>query len=162
YFVQAAGFGSSTGGYILTLTPVLDDFGNTFDTAQPLTLAPTGPTTQEGAIDFPGDVDVFQFTALSTGTLNFQQQATLGSSLDSLLTVFDGTQPQIASNDNSNGTLDSQVVVSVTAGQTYFIQAASSFGSTGRYVVTLTPVTDDLGNNFATAQPLTLTPANPT
>src|SRR5262249_2398836 len=148
-----AGYATSTGPYALTLTPVVDDFGNSFATAHSIgTLASTGPTPQAGAIDYAGDVDLFQFTAATTGDLTIQQQAPAGSSLDSVLTVYDGSRQQIAFNDDSNGTLNGQVVVSVTAGQIYYVQAAGYAASTGPYVVSITPVVDDFGNTFTTAQ----------
>ena len=168
YFIQAAGYTSfdssgnlvygSTGAYVLTVAPVVDDFGNTPATAHTLTVAADGSATQTGQIEVPGDVDYFRYVAATTGGLVIHEDAA-ASSLDSVLTVLtvdaSGTK-QLAQNDDSGGTLNSTVTLSVSAGQTYFIQAGAYPGSTGAYVLTVAPVVDDFGNTPATAHTLTV------
>ena len=136
YYVQAAASGSSTGRY--TLAVVADDFGNTFEDSSPIELDGTGAGSQSGAIETAGDVDMFRFVAPMTGRLTVMQVADTASSssLDSLLTAYDDTGTQLAQNDDSGpDTLDSLVEFAVEAGRTYYVQAAASGSSTGRYTL---------------------------
>src|SRR5262249_29216602 len=114
-----------------------DDFGNSFTDAQPITLADDGSGSQVGTIELPGDVDWFQFVAPLTGTLAIRQDAAVGSDLNSVVTVFDGAQQQIAFCDDNGGTPNSLVYISVTGGQLYYIQAAGYVDSAGLYVLTI-------------------------
>src|SRR5262249_20243470 len=85
-----------------------------------------------------GDTDVFSIVAPVTGAMTVQQSANpFGNGLNSFLTVFDSSHRPIASNDDSNGTLDSSVQFQVTAGQTYYIQAGASDQTTGAYQLTI-------------------------
>src|SRR5262249_48023368 len=82
-------------------------------------------------------------------------------SLDSLLTISDASGV-LAQNDNFGDSLDSQVTINVTAGQTYFATAAGSGPSTGCYSLTfqtLPPLADDFGHDAAGAQLITLSPS---
>ena len=122
YFILAGGFGSSTGGYDLTVIP--DSLGDTFATAVPLTLSGAGDLTASGSILFAGDVEFFQFVAPKSGAITIQQDA-IGSGLDSFLTVFDATQHLITFDDDSDASVtgfykNSIVQFGVTAGQDLF------------------------------------------
>jgi hypothetical protein len=156
YYVQAAGFGASTGAYVLSIAPFVDDFGNAPATAHVITLDATGAGTQTGSIEIPGNVDLFKFTAPITGPLAIRQFAADTSNLDSLLIVLDSSLNTIASNDDSAGTLNSFVLINVTQGQTYFVAATGYHGSIGTYVLSFTPVGNDTNNTIATARLLTL------
>src|SRR5439155_22043178 len=94
--------------------------------------------SQAGTIEVAGDVDYFRFVARTTGLLTIAQTAAAGSTLDPSLTVFDGAGLLLAANDDSDGTLNSQVSLHVEAGQTYFVEAgvsalAFSRAATGTY-----------------------------
>jgi hypothetical protein len=85
-----------------------------------------------------GEVNDFRFVAPTTGQITVRQQAAAGSLLDSDVTVFDGSGASIAQNDDSNGSVNSQVTFHVEAGQTYYVEAAASplafsKAATGRY-----------------------------
>ena len=56
------------------------------------------------------------------------QQASGGTALDSVLSVYDASMTMLASDDDSGGGRNSLVKISVTAGQTYFVRAAG-FGT---------------------------------
>jgi len=120
--------------------PGADDFGNTLDDSSPIELDDTGAGSQSGAIETAGDVDMFRLVAPMTGRLTVRQVADTasGSSLDSLLTVYDDAGTQLARNDDSSpGTRDSLVGFAAVAGQTYYVQAAAYGSSTGRYTLVL-------------------------
>src|SRR5262245_8400553 len=134
-----------------------DDFGNTFAEAHALALSAIGATTQNGTIDYPGDVDVFRFVAPLSGRMMIHQDvAPSPIFLDPFLSVYDATQTLLASNDNTGSPYNSAVAIPVVAGQVYYVQAAAAQGTTGPYVLSF--LTDDFGNDFSTAQPLTLSP----
>ena len=151
YFVSVGGDDSTPAFFALTLTTAAAA-GHSFDTAEQLAELPTTPVS--GAIEVSGVSDYYSFVAPTSGGLIIQQQAPDGSTLDSLLTVYDGSQTQIARNDDSQGTLNSLVRFNMVAGETYFVEAGA-FGSTsGTYNLTFT--LDDFPEDFADAQPISV------
>jgi hypothetical protein len=165
YFVRAAGFGASTGRYLLHIRPGASaplGIRESFDGARPVDIDEKRLTaTVFGSIDFAGgddgtaDADVFQFVAPVAGPLMIRQEWTAGSRLDSLLFVFDDQRRLIASNDD-NGTLpDAAVVVNLARGQTFYVRATSSSRRpgpdrrpTGAYRLVVSPLADDFGDAF--------------
>jgi uncharacterized repeat protein (TIGR01451 family) len=70
-----------------------------------------------------------------TGTLYVN---TFGSNYDTVLAAYTGTTspgPELACNDEANGTSQSSIVLSVTAGQSYLIEASAYRSSTGGNLV---------------------------
>lgn len=128
-----------------------DDFGNTF--SQATEVATTSSTTkQAGKIERSGDVDMFRFVATQTGKMVIRQAAS-NSRLDSYLYIYSANGQLMARNDDTGASLNSQVEISVVAGNTYYIKAAAYGRSVGSYVVTL---------ENKTAAPTTGTPSTPT
>ncbi|HEX8203544.1 MAG TPA: hypothetical protein VF590_23920, partial [Isosphaeraceae bacterium] len=160
YVIRAAGFGSSTGPYTLTIAP--DDFGDDFDSARPIELPPAGSLVLAGTIDADGDLDVFQFTAPAAGRVTLRQKAD-GSDLDSFTTVFDEARRPIAFGDDSTGSKDSVLEFDVQEGQRYFVRAGafpnvSGLGRFGAYRLSLDvgprALPDDHGATVVDATPL--------
>jgi hypothetical protein len=150
----------------------VDDFPNTQETAAPIVLDVSGSGSLEGRIDYggqptregwvPGDRDWFRFVAPQTGRMVVRQQAAEGCTLDSFLSAYDPSVIEWWWTDNFSNTLDSQVTISVTAGQTYYVGAAGSGTSTGHYTLTfqtLPPLADDFGNDAAGAHLIALAPS---
>jgi hypothetical protein len=164
YYVQAADSprsSSGTGEYVLLFSTYADDFGGTPATAQPLDLPAEGTFRQDGRVEEAGDRDLFRFTAPATGGLVVTQGAAPDSPLDSALTVLDAGGGVLARNDDSGDGLDSRVVLSVAAGQVYYVQAAASpaalrDAATGAYTLTFHFYDDPVGNRPADAAPLYL------
>src|SRR5262245_52899487 len=147
---------------LLSAAP-LDDFGNTFADAQSITLSAIGGGSQKGSIDYPDDVDVFRFVAPLSGRMTIHQDSVPNPGPpDCLLSVYDAAQTLLASNDNTGSDDNSAVAIPVVAGQVYYVQAAAAQVPTGTLgappsgLYVLTFLTDDFGNDFSTAQPLTL------
>ncbi|MCL4192524.1 MAG: pre-peptidase C-terminal domain-containing protein [Thermoguttaceae bacterium] len=141
YYIKAAGYGATTGGYRLSLsTAATSDDGNTFSSATRVTLTGNGSLMRNAAIDRTGDVDMFRFVAAATGSITIGLSAATGSRLDPYLIVYNGSQRVIGQDDDSGGGVNSQVTVSVTAGATYYIRA-SAYGNatTGDYVLQAGP-----------------------
>jgi len=141
-FIEAGAFGQSAGGYVLEIASqagVSDDFGN--DIASAHTTA--GGVELRGEIELAGDVDVFQVQATETGLLTIRQRATRGSSIDSFLRILDSAGQVLAVNDDDRFSLNSVAKVSVTAGDTIYVESGAFSTSTGRYIVTLASGADD-------------------
>ena len=179
YYLKAASAGSSTGSYILSLSPATDDFGDWIGDVyhatnqrhpvdqlpvQRISLSGTGSGTQRGVIDMPGDLDAFRFTATLTGVMTVSQQAAPGSSLDSQLFAFDAAREPLANNNDFYGSYNSLVQFNVVAGQTYYLKAGAYGASIGAYVLALNiePPSSAPGHSFATAIPLTISATLPT
>src|SRR5262245_9225166 len=133
---------------LLSAGPV-DDFGNTLASANVITLNSSGYRNQAGNIETAGDRDVFRFTATQNGGMTVRLEDAFSSPLDCYVRVFDGSGNTIAFDDNAGGGLNSLVRISVTAGQTYSVQAsaaptAAAGARTGGYRLVLGP--DDVGN----------------
>src|SRR5262249_46077595 len=101
YFLQAAGNAQGTGAYVLSV--------RNFSGARPLELDASGAARVSGMIERPGGVDLFRFVAPVAERLTIFEGSNPGSSLDSVLAVFDadslGAAPQgpLAFNDDSAG-----------------------------------------------------------
>lgn len=141
YYLKVEGTLGTTGNYILTAAPYTDDVPNTLAAAQTITLAPDGTATQHGTIEVAGDVDYYEFTynGTTSGLITVHQNASAGSSVDSFLTVYDGSQNFYTSNDDSSGSLDSTVNILAFPGQTFYLEAGTfSPLSTGGYDLEIT------------------------
>ncbi len=145
--------------------------GDSFETAIPLT-AITGGFGADGNISVAGEADYYTFTATATGVVEFAMTAINYSGVDSILTIYNSNEVQIARNDDSNETLNSFNSLNVTAGGIYYIKATAyvssatgATGATGAYRVSATVISAPInapvatGDSFATA--ITLTAANP-
>ena len=145
YFVEARGFGSTFGEYVLRLTAVQDFVGDTIAMAEDLgLLTDAQPLEFLSAIEFPFDLDVFQFQADVSGSTVVELRAEFDVSsfdfLETFVTVLDFAGNVIAFNDDidfDNFETDSRVIFQAEAGETYFVTAAGTAagfdGSIGDY-----------------------------
>jgi hypothetical protein len=139
--------GSDTGGYLLSLATRPDDWGNDFNSAGALSLS-TGSTTQTGRIDYPGDVDYFQFVAPLTGSMTLTHDPASGSRVATVASVFDGDRNPVA--DDPSG-------FRVVGGRTYFLRIGGVDGSRlGRYGLAFATRPDDHGDDLDAAEQVTL------
>ena len=76
-FRSAVADSISTGDYLLSLTTQPDDYGNDVASARAVELS-TAPTRVVGTIEYPGDVDMFQFVATTRATLTLEQTMSPG------------------------------------------------------------------------------------
>jgi VCBS repeat-containing protein len=102
----------------------VDDFPGQTLPQEPLITTFDATTGASGAIDFGGDRDAFKFTATTSGTIRLRQLARSGN-LAPQLSVWDDGGAFIASGLALGAFSD--VLVDVTAGQTYFVVAGSTF-----------------------------------
>jgi len=162
YEIQVGGFYDSAGDLVLQLInpPANDNFVN----AQVLSLpgAVTGSNagaSMEVGEPIPncggtGTSVWFRLVPTSSGGLT---ATTAGSTFDTTLALYSGTSlgtlTQLACNDDSMGTQQSQLVVNVSAGSTYYLRLAGYAGEAGAYTLT---------TSLGDALPRTATPTSST
>jgi hypothetical protein len=119
----AIGPGGESNAYPLLLRDELpavaekEDNGG-FDTAQPIAL----PSAVEGTIKSERDVDVFKFDGKKGDKVTIEVQAArFGSPVDGFLTVYDLDRKVLASADDTNGSADPSLVLTLPKDGTYFI-----------------------------------------
>jgi Ca2+-binding RTX toxin-like protein len=117
-------------GYINdTFVPVTDDYEASTSTAG--TVAIGGSAT--GNIEASGDQDWFRVQLTANGNYTFNlNRNTLG---DPLLYLYDSNGSVVASNDDANGTLNSQITYTPTNSGTYYLGAAGLGSSIGTYTL---------------------------
>ncbi|HUR46201.1 MAG TPA: PPC domain-containing protein [Candidatus Saccharimonadales bacterium] len=97
--------------------------------------------TVQGAISEAKDVDVFRFVARAGETITAEVKGSCyGSSIDSLLTLYDEQGHQIATNDDTKGGSDSQLRTRIAKEGTYLLSlqdAQDKGGPTYVYLLTL-------------------------
>ncbi|MBM3852705.1 MAG: hypothetical protein FJ399_06075, partial [Verrucomicrobia bacterium] len=153
YFIEVRHYSpASTGAYALRVefsSSASDDHGNTTGTATAVNL----PSSTNGAINAPGDVDFFRVQVTDAGVLTVY---TTGST-DTYGRLLDSSGTELASNDDATD-LNFRLSRTVTAGTYYVSVRHYSSGSTGAYVLrvelagrTATPTTDDHGETRGTA-----------
>ncbi len=86
-----------------------------------------------------GDFDVFRFSSSTTRYVTIDAKQAAGSYVDPVLFVYDSTGTNLlAFNDDSGGTLGSQLIFRAQAGQSYQIVVGGYGGnSTGNYVFSI-------------------------
>ncbi len=145
YYVWVKGLGNTEGPYSLAF------FANQSVAPLPAPAAGIPPATD----GLPLLQDVYQFVAPTSGLLTVHLTASSGSNLDGILTAFDASMNVLGTDEGGGGTLDSVVQIQVTAGQSYYLWATASPGSTGAYVLsfdTQTPPIDPNGNTISDAR----------
>lgn len=94
----------------------------------------------DGAIEVRNDHDWYRVTLEAGKTYTFSTAAatTGGASADTTLTLRNGSGTQLATNDDSGGTLFSSITFTATSSGTYYIDVGAYSRSTGNYSVALT------------------------
>ena len=111
-----------------------DDYGNTFNSATNIQVG----TSYSGNINYAGDVDFFKFTPTVSGTYVV---ASSGST-DTYGYLYNSSGTELASNDDSNGSLNFSIPYNLTAYQTYYINVRHfSSSGTGAYGLLVTAPT---------------------
>jgi Ca2+-binding RTX toxin-like protein len=111
--------------------PAADDYtGNTSTTG---VVAVGGSAT--GAVQFSGDKDWFRVALAAGASYTFNL---VGASLsDPVLELRNGAGGLIASNDDSNGTLNSQIIYTATSSGAFFLSAGGYASRTGTYTLSV-------------------------
>ncbi len=131
--------------------PKDDDDAPKAEPALTVALPSSGSITTPGSIDFPGDHDRFRIRTFKNGVLKVEV-GTVGSSLDSFVTVYDENLNSIRSDNNNGPGMDAQVFLDVVANQTFVVDVSGAGRSTGSYLL-LTSQPDSRPTDPATNQP---------
>jgi hypothetical protein len=129
--------------------------GETFATAQPLTLSPDDTGSVSGEILTPSDANVYRFLPTSNATVVIRQDTVGGSNLVPDFTVFDDSHQTIASNVDADGMVNGFIQVRFVASKTYYLQVTGIDNGAGPYALSF-ELTSSFASMFATAVPLTL------
>jgi len=142
YYLKATAFGSGTGTYQVSATFIAPTTvtngapGDSFANAITLTSNSTSTVASyDGEINPASNADYYKYTATTTGVINFAMAAINNSGVDSILTIYNSNEVQIARNDDSNGTLNSFISLNVTANAIYYLKATAYGSGTGAYRV---------------------------
>src|SRR5439155_9242842 len=80
------------------------------------------PQVVDGMVSRPKDVDVFRFDGRAGRRLVFEVLAARhGSALDSILTLYDAAGREVASNDDTPGSVGSRLEVTVPRDGVYYL-----------------------------------------
>ncbi|NBR06899.1 MAG: hypothetical protein EBT92_14150, partial [Planctomycetes bacterium] len=167
YYLKSTAFGSGTGAYQVSATFIEPTAvssgapGDSFTNAITLTANSTGTiASYDGEINPASNADYYKYIASATGVINFAMAAINNSGVDTILTIYDSNELQIARNDDSNGTLNSFISLNVTANDIYYLKATAYGSGTGAYRVSASSssVFNSIpaGATFGTAINLTL------
>jgi hypothetical protein len=138
--------------------PVGDDHADV-PGAGAASLVLNGGTGQvSGVLEETGDRDVFRLTVGQGGTATITCSAA-GSQLDAYLRIYNSAGQQISSNDDSGGSTNSRVSVSLGAGVYYVSAGAYNDAGTGRYTVGVSLAADDHGDTRSTSTAISLNAA---
>src|SRR5579862_3445611 len=163
YFIAVDGFGVNAGNYVLTFAPASNDnFANrtalsgtsfTVRDINNLCTKETGEPNHGG--DAGGASLWYKWVAPSSGRYALSTLSNQ-TNFDTLLAVYTGTAVNaltlVAQNDDANGTTQSLVEFSATAGTEYEIAVDGKAGATGSFQLGLIPA--PANDNFVNAAPL--------
>ncbi|TEB06805.1 Intracellular serine protease [Pelotomaculum schinkii] len=113
-----------------------DDYGNDFADSTAIDIG----STVQGWIDYANDVDCFNFTPAVSGSYIIES---LGS-IDTIGELYDSNQNFIKYDDDSGDNYNFRIIVSLQAGQTYYIKTREYSDGTGPYTLLISNVP----NNF--------------
>ena len=169
YYLQASGFGSSTGAYTISASlSAADDHANQAgESATRLVVSNNAVSITAGIINPSTDNDVFLYKATADGSITINVNPTNNSALNSYLFVYDSTGNILLDYNDGNSSTDRTSIISlqVVRDVVYYFMVSGAAGTTGAYTISVTSVTDTVGNTIALATNLpvsTTTTANTT
>ncbi|NBS91058.1 hypothetical protein EBS67_13835, partial [bacterium] len=156
YYLQASGFGSSTGAYTISASiSAADDHANQAgESATRLIVSSTNAVSNTaGTINPSTDNDVFLYKATADGSITINVTPTNNSALNSYLFVYDSTGNILLAYNDGNSSTDRNSIISlqVVRDAVYYFMVSGASGTTGAYNISVTPVTDTVGNTIALA-----------
>ncbi len=155
YFLGARAYSTGTGSYTLGVAGgagTSDDYVASTLTAGRVAAG----SSSTGNIEISGDNDWFAISLTAGARYTFSLN---GSTLaDPYLSLYSGTGALITSNDDANGSLNSQISYTAASTGTYYLGARAYSTGTGTYTVSATgsASTDDFAASTATTGRLTV------
>ena len=155
YYFQASGFGSSTGAYTISASiSAADDHANQAgESATRMVVSNNAVSNTAGTINPSTDNDVFLFKATADGSITINVTPTNNSALNSYLFVYDSTGNILLDYNDGNSSTDRTSITSmqVVRDEVYYFMVSGAEGTTGAYTISVTSVTDTVGNTIALA-----------
>ncbi len=155
YYLQASGFGSSTGAYTISASiSAADDHANQAgESATRMVVSNNAVSNMAGTINPSTDNDVFLFKATADGSITINVTPTNNSALNSYLFVYDSTGNILLDYNDGNSSTDrtSMTSMQVVRDEVYYFMVSGAEGTTGAYTISVTSVTDTVGNTIALA-----------
>ena len=151
YYIRVAGANDATGNYVLTIDtpnslssiPENDECANAIEVYKDTpyngsTIRATG--VNESSCSFYDFYDVWHiFTPEQSETVKI---SLMGSDFDTTLAIYDQCEGmELACNDQALGTNQSEIIMDVEAGVSYYIRIAGYYGDWGNYLLTITSYT---------------------
>ncbi len=127
YYIKVYPYSTGTSSYTLTVFVPPCEPNYSFSAASAVEY----PSTTSGAISSSSDADYYKFYVSSAGTITVDLTG-LSGEIDVIL--YDSTYTQKGSSTNG-GTANEQIVVTTTAGGTYYLDVVSLTGDTGNYTL---------------------------
>jgi len=132
YFASVSSYGGGTGRYYIRVTDT-DVFGNV---ATDENLDAAAGDSRLSRTDFPGDIDFYRVVLEEGARYTITVSGTGENPLaDPFLTLSDGENNTVASDDDSGPGLDARLRFTPTQTGEFYIQASGLGGSTGWYQV---------------------------
>jgi Ca2+-binding RTX toxin-like protein len=142
---------SDTGAYSLAATTITDDFSSSTNTTGVVTVE-GGPVS--GQIEVAGDTDLFKVELTAGSLYRFNLDST---AFDSYLTLRDESLNYLAGNDDSHGTLNSEIVFAANASGTYYLEARPlNYAAAGAYTIAAAAIIDDFSSSTDTTGVVTI------
>lgn len=133
--VGKAASGKTAKATVGASTKVIDDYGNTMDTASRLSLATDGSASASGKINYTADVDMFSLVANGTGSLTVTLAGISGKTgVIPQLAIYDSTGTLLATKSGTSTSKKISSSLDVAAG-TYYVKATGVSSSTGGYTL---------------------------
>ena len=144
WFTPASGSGGEAGNYSLSATIRSSDdlrvlSNNSIQLNTPEVISAGDRVSERIGFDNgfrvgASDVDVYSYSAPTTGRLQINVDASTEGSTDPFLRFFDNAGAEIGVNDNTNSTTrSSRLIVNIEAGEQYYIGINGSSASAGNY-----------------------------
>ncbi|MDE2991774.1 MAG: PPC domain-containing protein [Chloroflexota bacterium] len=153
YYVEvSASLSRDTGSYRLTIvSEIADDHADTIGEATSITVG----DEVLGAVDFPGDADVFAFQA-EAGT-RYRIDVSLVGLADSVATLYDAAGQVLAENDDYAASSASRIDWTAPAAGDYYVAVTGYSVSTGTYSLSVVPgIADDHADTIGEATSITV------
>lgn len=152
YYVQVRGYGSGSYSLIVFESDIVDDHG---DSAAEASAATIGEPAR-GALDYAGDVDVFEFAA--EAGQSYAIDVILDSLSDSVLRLLDADGFQLAYNDDFSPSTASRIYWEAPDSGRFYAEVSGFAQAVGSYTVTVaaSDIADDHGDYPASATAVTI------
>ena len=125
YYLNAKGLKETTGSY--SISAAVDDYSANVATTGVLT------TQSVGVVGSVGDNDWFATSLIAGATYQFD--LTGNTLTDTVLNLYDANSLLLLTNDDSNGTKNSQIIFTANNTATYYLSASAYHTLTGSYTL---------------------------